>query len=107
MDNLEYKVIDNPDEFHKLFTGDAIGMANPNFRGQMVIAIIKGVDKVNAAYNFTKAEVNGKTMRIFFTDSPTPNGIDNRIALATVPRVAGLTQFDFYKGDALMASVTY
>lgn len=107
MDHLDYKVIDNADEFDKLFSGEAIGVANPDFRGQMVVAIIKGVDHKKAGINFIKAEVDGKTMKVLFevVEQSVPGNSDNTI-MATVPRVAGLTKVHFYKGNELMATIS-
>ncbi|HEX2629600.1 MAG TPA: hypothetical protein VHM26_11320 [Chitinophagaceae bacterium] len=107
MDHLDYKVIDNADDFEKLFYGDAVGVANPDFRGQMVVAIVKGVDHKKAGINFIKAEVNGKTMKVLFevVEQAGPDNSDNTI-MATVPRVVGLTKVDFYKGNELMASIS-
>jgi hypothetical protein len=107
MDHLDYKVIDNADEFERSFYGDAIGAANPDFRGQMVLAIIKGVDHRKAGINFIKAEVNGKTMKVQFevVENSNSTNSDNTI-MATVPRVTGLTKIDFYKGNELMATIS-
>lgn len=107
MDHLDYKVMDNADEFEKFFSGNATGVANPDFRAQMVLAIIKGVDHKNAGINFIRAEVNGKTMKVQFEVVENSRSInsDNTV-MATVPRVAGLTRIDFYKGNELMATIS-
>jgi hypothetical protein len=107
MGNLEYRVIEEAAEFEKLFSGDAIGISNPDFRGQMVIAIVKGVDNSNTSILYHKAEVKGKTMRVVFDVDNSRKYVDEtNTVLAIVPRVTGLTSIDFYKGNQLVATVT-
>jgi hypothetical protein len=98
-------VIDNADDFEKFFFGEAIGVANPDFRGQMVIAIIKGVD-TNAGISFIKAEVNGNTMKVQFDMTGSTTSANDHVVMATVPRVAGLSKIDFYKGNDRMATIS-
>ena len=106
MDHLDYKVIDNADEFEKLFSGEAIGVANPDFRGQMVLAIVKGVDNRKAGIRFIKAEVTGKTMKVHFEVVENNSSVNSdNTAMATVPRVASLDKIHFYKGNELMATI--
>jgi hypothetical protein len=111
LEDVNYMAFTSPTAFYNMF-GIAKTMENevrqPNFDGQIVVAIAMKPTNRNVTIRFSKAEINGRHLNAFYTvtESNTPlSYTQTPLAVATVPKGLDVKEIQFYLKENKVAIV--
>lgn len=112
IEDVNYRAFTSPTTFYNTF-GVAKTMENevrqPNFDGQIVVAVAMKPTNRNVVIRFTKAEINGRHLNVFYTvteSSAILTYTQTPMAVATVPKGLDVKDVQFYVKENKVATIS-